>query len=144
MAECARSSHRRDPWQAFRGPRATAVENVTFRAPSPGLAVAQRRLTVENGPKLVMVMSLKQKADFLLRGVVLQNRIVPVSRPMFHVKHFCVKAALAAAPSPRSRRASPRDVSRETFLRKAARPIFVVRSASAGRSSPRGSARAPQ
>src|SRR5262245_60382304 len=110
MAECARSSHRRGPWQAFRGPRAPAVKNDTFRAPRPD------GRTVADGPKLVMVMSLKQKGDFFIHRVVLQNRIVPVSRPMFHVKHFCVKPVPRDRHPSRSRRASPRDVSRETFL----------------------------
>jgi hypothetical protein len=48
-------------------------------------------------PEVRKVMSLKNKGDFLMHGVVLQNRVFPdprprnVSRetaPMFHVKPF--------------------------------------------------------
>jgi hypothetical protein len=64
-------------------------------------------------PEARKVMSLKNKDDFLMHGVVLQNRVFrvaaravpretvamfhvkpfsPVRAAMFHVKHFCVKA----------------------------------------------------
>ncbi|HUL09514.1 MAG TPA: hypothetical protein VLV76_24495, partial [Candidatus Acidoferrum sp.] len=38
----------------------------------------ERRRSAKNGPKLVNVMSLKNKTDFLIHRVVLQNRVVPV------------------------------------------------------------------
>jgi hypothetical protein len=53
------------------------------------------------------VMSLFRKGDFLMHGVVLQNRVFPPLPAMFHVKPF--------SPAPLSPR---RDVSRETVLRK--------------------------
>jgi hypothetical protein len=53
------------------------------------------RVSVENGPKLVMVNSLKSKADFLIHRVVLQFSFFLVFRPMFHVKHFCVRGLLS-------------------------------------------------
>src|SRR5262249_25799135 len=66
--------------------------------------------------KLVTVMSLKKKDDFLIHRVVLHFRMFPVFRstlsPMFHVKHFCVKGLPSQAPAG--------DVSRETSLRKSA------------------------
>jgi len=34
-----------------------------------------------------------------MHGVVLQSREAPSVRPMFHVKHFCVKTAPAIRPS---------------------------------------------
>jgi len=59
---------------------------------------------------------LKSKADFLIHRVVLQFLLFPVFRAMFHVKHFCVRG-LSSQPGRSTR---PRDVSRETFLRKSA------------------------
>jgi len=87
-------------------------------------------------PEVNNVMSLKNKDDFLMHGVVLQNRVfrplrrdvsretslrkrtvlpsarrpmfhvkpfspAPLTHPrvMFHVKHFCVKAALKFPPA---------------------------------------------
>jgi len=36
---------------------------------------------------------LKNKADFLVHGVVLQNRVFRPARALFHVKHSRVKEA---------------------------------------------------
>jgi hypothetical protein len=56
-------------------------------------------------PKVRKVISLKNKADFLMHGVVLQNRVFRDAGAMFHVRHFCVKAAPAQfASSPDSRK----------------------------------------
>jgi hypothetical protein len=52
------------------------------------------------------VMPLKNKGDFLLHGVVLQNRVFRRGAAMFHVKHSCAKDLRS------------RDVSRETLVRK--------------------------
>jgi hypothetical protein len=66
-------------------------------------------------PEVRSVMSLKYKGNFLMHGVVLQNRVFRApareTAPMFHVKHSCVKKDC------RPRRTAG-DVSRETFLRK--------------------------
>jgi hypothetical protein len=43
------------------------------------------------------VMSLKGKDDFLMHGVVLQNRMFLGVGAMFHVKHRCVKTPHPAA-----------------------------------------------
>jgi len=48
-----------------------------------------------NGPNPAQVMSLKSLHDFLMHGVVLQNRVFRSVRAMFHVKHFCVNADFA-------------------------------------------------
>jgi hypothetical protein len=45
-------------------------------------------------------MSLKNKADFLMHGVVLQNRVVRRGAAMFHVKHSCVKDRPPSAAAP--------------------------------------------
>jgi len=49
-------------------------------------------------PKVDKVNYLKLQVDFLMHGVVLQNRVFGPVRPMFHVKHFCVKHAPPAPP----------------------------------------------
>jgi len=46
---------------------------------------------VSHVPNLAQVMSLKNKADLLMHGVVLQIRVFRPRAPMFHVKHLCVK-----------------------------------------------------
>jgi hypothetical protein len=55
------------------------------------------------------VMSLKNKSDFLMHGVVLQNRVFRPASAMFHVKHLSVEG-LPSQP----------DVSRETIFPTAA------------------------
>jgi len=50
-----------------------------------------------------------------MHGVVLQSRVFGPARPMFHVKHLCVKRTAVPGRAPPAR---SRDVSRETFLRK--------------------------
>ena len=65
--------------------------------------------TVSDGPDVRKVISLKNKDDFLMHGVVLRNRVfrpagamfhanpfspAPLTtppRPLFYVKHFCVR-----------------------------------------------------
>src|SRR6478736_6126993 len=54
-------------------------------------------------------MSLNPKADFLMHGVVLQNRVFGPASAMFHVKHSCVKSASGPV-------AHACDVSRETIF----------------------------
>jgi len=66
-------------------------------------------------PEVRKVMPLKNKRYFLMHGVVLQNRVFRPRRPMFHVKHLCVKGL---ANPLAHRRHADLDVSRETFLRK--------------------------
>jgi hypothetical protein len=63
-------------------------------------------------------MSLKNMDDFLMHGVVLQNRVSRPgpARPMFHVKHPCAKRTIL--PS-----AEGRDVSRETIFSDASHPF---------------------
>jgi hypothetical protein len=39
-------------------------------------------------PEVHLVMSLINKGDFLMHGVVLQSRVFPPRPPMFHVKHL--------------------------------------------------------
>jgi hypothetical protein len=53
-------------------------------------------------------MSLINNGDFLMHGVVLQNRVFRTRRALFHVKHSCVK------DSRPTRTAA--DVSRETVF----------------------------
>src|SRR5882724_5796857 len=77
-------------------------------------------------------MLLKNKGDFLMHGVVLQNRVFRPPR-MFHVKHSCVKEAVLPSdggpmfhvkpfsPAPLTKNPA-RDVSRETSLRKTRAP----------------------
>jgi hypothetical protein len=48
-------------------------------------------------PKVRKVMSLNPKGDFLMHGVVLQNRVFRHAAVMFHVKHSCVKGPPAWA-----------------------------------------------
>jgi hypothetical protein len=49
-------------------------------------------------------MSLRSLRDFLMHGVVLQNRVARSGGAMFHVKHFCVKIGLAQrAPAEKCR-----------------------------------------
>jgi hypothetical protein len=93
MAECARSSHRSRPWQAFRGSR---VKRLSQLLPFAKTA-SERSQTVANVQKVVKVMSLILLGDFLMHGVVLQNRVGSgrdggrFYAKMFHVKHRCTR-----------------------------------------------------
>jgi hypothetical protein len=60
--------------------------------------IANRSLLCPNGSNPAQVMSLKSLRDFLMHGVVLQNRMLRPASAMFHVKHFCVKAGFRAWP----------------------------------------------
>jgi hypothetical protein len=77
-----------------------------------------------------------------MHGVVLQIRVFWTADPMFHVKHSCVRGLPSQAggamfhvkpfsPAPLMQ-PSARDVSRETFLRKAPQYILFTESASGG------------
>jgi hypothetical protein len=52
-------------------------------------------------PKLRKVNSLKHNDDFLMHGVVLQNRVFPPPITMFHVKHALRKNGHRAGAPPR-------------------------------------------
>jgi hypothetical protein len=70
-------------------------------------------------PKVRKVMSLQNKDDFLMHGVVLQNRVFQPAHSMFHVKHPCVKGL--------SSQSERRDVSRETVFSSTAQPRIGAR-----------------
>ncbi len=85
----------------------------TIRFSRPPNRVSHRSLVVSHVPEVRIVMSLKNKDDFLMHGVVLQNRVLrarapDVSRETFLRKKDC-------RPSPRSA-AHGHDVSRETIF----------------------------
>jgi len=46
-------------------------------------------------PEVHLVISLINKDDFLMHGVVLQSRVQSPRPAMFHVKHLCVKLRCA-------------------------------------------------
>jgi hypothetical protein len=86
------------PGRLYRQPRGAAFRAWTTPFPA---RIAPRPSAGEQN--LVKVMSLISLADFLIHRVVLQNRVCGAGRvralpprrtppPMFHVKHFCVKA----------------------------------------------------
>jgi hypothetical protein len=50
-------------------------------------------------PEVNNVMSLKNKGDFLMHGVVLQIRVFRPPAAMFHVKHSCVKGLFSHPPA---------------------------------------------
>jgi hypothetical protein len=66
-------------------------------------------------------MSLKNKDDFLMHGVVLQNRMFRPRPAMFHVKHFCVNRQFSACGIGSESLTAHPDVSRETVNRKDAK-----------------------
>src|SRR4029453_983599 len=79
------------------GIRLTALKADFQARRSPGsrrsIRLESRSWTVSDVPNPAQVMSLKRKGDFLMHGVVLQNRVFRTAAAMFHVKHRCVKAA---------------------------------------------------
>jgi hypothetical protein len=85
--------------------------------------------TAEQNP--VEIISLKNKGDFLIHRVVLQNPGIRPDATMFHVKHFCVKRSNFPGRQKRTSGGSA-DVSRETFLRKTGREKRQPPATSAG------------
>jgi len=96
-----------------RGQRAAAAEPVTRWSGIVGQGLdrwvrAERRSGDESGsfpvsdvPEVTQVMSLKYKDEFLMHGVVLQNRVFRTpARAMFHVKPF--------SPAPLTHPSAPR------------------------------------
>jgi len=94
-------SHDRGAWAgaaALNGSRPRGpLRRWRFPTTSEPEPVVNRSFMSPNGPNPAQVMPLESLPDFLMHGVVLQNRVFPPVRAMFHVKHFCVKAILRAA-----------------------------------------------